>query len=158
MLGRKSSRPFLICSLIIHLIAALIMIQMQSEQRQISSFDGSVVLDITHISRPTVRPHVKVKPTSPPLPAEPVEAVQEVSAPKPRLASAADWLTVDALKINQRMAIVAKIDSPVIPGRVGLAPQPRFVPTARPNSRALAHHSSRSTERRFRKSLALGST
>ncbi len=138
MLGRKSSRPFLICSLIIHLIAALIMIQMQSERRQISSFDGSVVLDITHISRPTVRPHVKVKPTSPPLPAEPVEAVQEVSAPKPRLASAADWLTVDALKINQRMAIVAKIDSPVIPGRVGLAPQPRFVPTARPNSRALA--------------------
>ena len=35
MLRRRSSRPALICSLIIHLIAAVILMHLQIEQRQL---------------------------------------------------------------------------------------------------------------------------
>ena len=56
MLRRRSSRLALICSLIIHLFIAAIMIHLQIEQRQSPFFDNVVLVDIIYFQRPVVRP------------------------------------------------------------------------------------------------------
>ena len=83
MLRRRNSRPALICSLIIHLIVAAIMMHLQIRQRQLPSFDDGVLVDITHFRRPVVVPPKQVKPPPP----EPVEVVPEPSLlnPNPHL-------------------------------------------------------------------------
>ena len=133
MLRRRSSRPALICSLIIHLIAAVIMVHLQIEQRQLPPIDNAVQIDITHFQRLVVIPP---KPVEPPPPA-PVKVVQEVSTPKPKPALATDWLAVDSLKTNQREAIGAKIDSSPMSDSASLVSQPELSSTVRPDSRAL---------------------
>ena len=133
MLRRRSSRPALICSLIIHLIVAAIMMRLQIEQHQPPSFDDSVQVDITHFQRPVVLPPKRVEPPPP----EPVKVVQEVSTPKPKPALATDWLTVDSLKTNQREAIGAKINSPPTSDSTGPVSQPELSSTAPPDSRSL---------------------
>ena len=133
MLRRRNSRPALICSLIIHLIVAAIMMHLQIRQRQLPSFDDSVLVDITHFRRPVVVPP---KPVEPPPP-EPVEVVPEPSTPKPKPASATNWLTVDTLETNQRTAIGAKIDSPPTLDSAVPVSQPQLSAKARPDSKAL---------------------
>lgn len=133
MLHRKSYRPALICSLIIHLIVAAIMMHLQIEQRQLPPTDDAVQIDITHFQRPVVIPPKIVEPPPP----EPVKLVQEVSTPKPKPALAADWLAVDSLKTNQREAIGSKIDSSPTSDNVGFVSQPKLSSTTRPDSRAL---------------------
>ena len=133
MLRRRSSRPALICSLIIHLIVAAIMMNLQIEQRQSPPFEGSVQVDITHFQRPVVAPPEPVEP--PPL--EPVEVVPEISAPKPKPTSTTDWLTVDSLKTDQRTAIGAKTDSPPTSDTAGPVSQPELSAKVRPDSKAL---------------------
>lgn len=135
MLHRRSSRPALIYSLIIHLIVAVIMMQLQIEQRQLPFFDDTVQVDITHFERPVVVPP---KPVESPPP-EPVEVVQEVSppTPKPKPASTADWLTIDSLKTSQREAIGSKVDASPPPDRVESVSQPELSSKARPDSRAV---------------------
>ena len=133
MLRRRSFHPALICSLIIHLIVAAIMMHLQIEQRQLSSFDDSVQVDITHFQRPAVLPPKQVEPP----PSEPVKIVSEAPTPKPKPAPATDWLTVDSLKTNQREAIGSKIDSPRPSDSVGPVSQPELSSKVRPDSRAL---------------------
>ena len=133
MLRHRSSRPALICSLIIHLIVAAIMMHLQIEQRQLPPSDGGVQVDITHFRRTRVIPP---KPVEPPLP-EPVEAVLEPPAPKPKPASMADWLTVDSLKTDQRTAIGSKVDSPATRDSARPVSQPQLSAQARPDSKAL---------------------
>ena len=133
MLRRRSSRPALICSLIIHLIVAAIMMRLQIEQRQLSSFDNAVQVDITHFQRPEVVPP---KPVEPPPP-EPVKVISEVPAPKPKPASTTDWLTIDSLKTNQRKAIGSKVDSPPTSDSAGPVPQPQLSTKVRPDSKTL---------------------
>ena len=65
MLRRRSSRPALICSLIIHLIAAIIMMHLQIKQRQLPFFDDPVLVEITHFQRPMVEPPEPVEPPPP---------------------------------------------------------------------------------------------
>ena len=134
MLRRRSSRPALICSLVIHLIIAAIMMRFQIEQHQLPVFDDTVQVDITHFRRPVVDPP---KPVAPPPPPEPVEVVPEVSTPKPKPTSTTNWLTVDSLKTNQRTAIGSKTDSPPISDSAGPVSQPQLSAKARPDSRAL---------------------
>ena len=131
MLRRRSSRPALICSLIIHLLIAAIMIRLHIEQLQPPSFDDALIVDITRFERPVVIPP---KPVEPPPP-EPVKVVSEVSTPKPK--PAADWLTIDSLKTNQRETIESKVDSPPTSNRVGSVSQPQLSSKVRPDSRAL---------------------
>ena len=133
MLRRRSSRPAFLCSLIIHLIVAAIMMHLQIEQRQPPPSDGGVQVDITHFRRPRVIPP---KPVEPPPP-EPVEAVPEPPAPKPKPTSTADWLTVDSLKTDQRIAIGSKVDSPPTRDSAGPVSQPQISAQARPDSKAL---------------------
>ena len=133
MLRRRNSRPALICSLIIHLIVAAIMMHLQIRQRQLPSFDDSVLVDITHFRRPVVVP---LKPVEPPPP-EPVEVIPEPLTPKPKPTSATNWLTVDSLETNQRTAIGAKIDSPPTSDSAGPVSQPQLSAKARPDSKAL---------------------
>ena len=135
MLRRRSSRPALICSLIIHLIAAIIMMHLQIKQRQLPFFDVPVLVEITHFQRPIVEPP---KPVEPPPP-EPVQVVQEVASPtpKPKPTSTADWLTIDSLKTSQREAIGAKVDASPTPDSVESGPQPELSSKVRPDSRAL---------------------
>ena len=133
MLRRRSSRPAFICSLIIHLIVAAIMMLLQIEQRRLPPTDNAVQINITHFQRPVVIP---LKPVEPPPP-EPVKFVQEVSTPKPKPALAADWLTVDSLKTNQREAIGSKIDSSPTSDNAGSVSQPELSSTTRPDSKAL---------------------
>ena len=133
MLRRRSTRPALICSLIIHLIVAAIMMHLQIEQRQLPPSDGGVQVNITHFRRPPVIPP---KPVEPPPP-EPVEVVPEPPTPKPKPASMADWLTVDSLKTDQRTAIGSKIDSPPTRDNAGHVSQPQLSAKARPDSKAL---------------------
>ena len=78
MLRRRSSRPALICSLIIHLIVAVIMRHLQIEQRQLPFFDDIVQVDITHFRRPEIVPPEPVKPPPP----EPVKVVPEPPTPE----------------------------------------------------------------------------
>ena len=134
MLRRRSSRPALICSLIIHLIVAVIMMYLQIEQRQLPSFDDTVLVDIIHFQRPVVAP----KPVEPPPP-KPVEVVQKVSppTPKPKPTSTADWLTIDSLKTSQREAIGAKIDAAPTSDSAESVSQPELSSKVRPDSRAL---------------------
>lgn len=133
MLRRRSYRPALICSLIIHLIVAAIMMHLQIEQRRLLPTDNAVQIDITHFQRPVVIPPELVEPPPP----EPVKVVQEVSVPKPKPALATDWLAVDSLKTNQREAIGSKIDSPPASDNVGTVSQAELSSTVRPDSRAL---------------------
>ena len=133
MLRRRNSRPALICSLIIHLIVAAIMMHLQIRQRQLPSFDDGVLVDITHFRRPVVVPPKQVKPPPP----EPAKVVPEVLTPKPKPASATNWLTVDSLETNQRTAIGAKIDSPPTSDSAGPVSQPQLSAKARPDSKAL---------------------
>ena len=133
MLRRRSSRPALICSLIIHLVVAAIMMHLQIEQRQLPPIDNAVLLDITHFQRPVVLPPRFVEPPPP----EPMKVVSEVSIPKPKPAPTTDWLTVDSLKTNQREAIGSKIDSPPTSDSVGHVSQPQLSSKARPDSRSL---------------------
>ena len=135
MLRRRSSRLALICSLIIHLFIAAIMIHLQIEQHQSPFFDNAVLVDIIYFQRPVVRPP---KPVEPPPP-EPVKVVSEVSPPKPKPkpASTADWMTIDSLKTNQREAIESKTDSPPASDSVGSVSQPQLSSKARPDSKAL---------------------
>ncbi len=133
MLRRRNSRPALICSLIIHLIVAAIMMHLQIRQRQLPSFDDSVLVDITHFRRPVVVP---LKPVEPP-PLEPVEVVPEPLTPKPKPTSATNWLTVDSPETNQRTAIGSKIDSPPTSDSAGPVSQPQLSAKARPDSKAL---------------------
>ena len=133
MLRRRNSRPALICSLIIHLIVAAIMMHLQIEQRQLPFFDDTVQVDITHFRRPEVVPP---KPVEPPPP-EPVEVVPEVSASKPKPTSTIDWLTVDSLKTDQRTAIGSKIDSSPTSESAGPVSQPQIAAEARPDSKPL---------------------
>jgi hypothetical protein len=135
MLRRRSSRLALICSLIIHLFIAAIMIHLQIEQRQSPFFDNVVLVDIIYFQRPVVRPP---KPVEPPPP-EPVKVVSEVSPPKPKPkpASTADWMTIDSFKTNQREAIESKTDSPPASDSVGSVAQPQLSSKARPDSKAL---------------------
>ena len=133
MLRRRNSRLALICSLIIHLIVAAIMMQLQIEQRQLPPSDGGVQVNITHFRRPKVIPP---KPVEPPPP-EPVEVVPEPPTPKPKPASMADWLTVDSLKTDQRTAIGSKIDSPPTRDSAGPVSEPQISTKARPDSKAL---------------------
>ena len=133
MLRPRSSRPALICSLIIHLIVAAIMINLQIDQRQLPWSDDGVLVEITHFRRPVVVPP---KPVEPPPP-EPAKAVPKVSTPKPQPASTTNWLTVDSLKTNQRTAIGSKIDSPPISDSTGPVSQPQLSTKARPHSKVL---------------------
>ena len=133
MLRRRSSRPALICSLIIHLIVAAIMMHLQIKQRQLPSFDDAVLVDITHFRRPVVVPP---KPVEPPPP-EPVKVVSEVPTPKPKPASTTNWLTVNSLETNQRTAIGSKIDSPSTSDSAGPVSQPQLSTKVRPDSKAL---------------------
>ena len=135
MLRRRSSRPALICSLIIHLIVAAIMMHLQIEQRQLPFLDNIVVVGITNVQRSVVVPP---KPVEPPPP-EPVEVVQKVSppTPKPKPTSTADWLTIDSLKTSQREAIGAKIDGSPTSDSTRSVSQPELSPKVRPDSRAL---------------------
>ena len=135
MLRRRSSRLALICSLIIHIFIAAIMIHLQIEQHQSPFFDNAVLVDIIYFQRPVVRPP---KPVEPPPP-EPVKVVSEVSPPKPKPkpASTADWMTIDSLKTNQREAIESKTDSPPASDSVGSVAQPQLSSKVRPDSKAL---------------------
>ena len=135
MLHRRSSRPALIYSLIIHLIVAVIMMQLQIEQRQLPFFDDTVQVNITHFERPVVVPP---KPIESPPP-EPVEVVPEVPppTPKPKPASTADWLTIDSLKTSQRKAIGSKVDAAPPSDRVESVSHPELSSKARPDSRAV---------------------
>ena len=135
MLRRRSSRPALICSLIIHLIVAAIMMHLQIEQRQLPSFDDTVVVDITRFQRPKVVPPKPVEPPPPEL----VEVVQEVSppTPKPKPTSTTDWLTIDSLKTGQREAIGAKIDGSPTSDSAESISQPELSSKVRPDSRAV---------------------
>ncbi len=133
MLRRRSSRPALICSLIIHLIVAAIMIHLQIEQRQLPWSDDGVLVDITHFRRPEVVPP---KPVEPPAP-KPVEVAPEAPTPKPKPTSAIDWLTVDSLKTDQRTAIGSKIDSPPTSDSTGPVSQPQLSAKTRPDSKTL---------------------
>ena len=133
MLRRRNSRPALICSLIIHLIVAAIMMHLQIEQRQLPSFDDGVLVDITHFQRSVVVPPKQIKPPPP----EPAKVVPEVLTPKPKPASATNWLTVDSLETNQRTAIGAKIDSSPTSDSTGPVSQPQLSAKARPDSKAL---------------------
>ena len=133
MLRRRNSRLALICSLIIHLFIAAIMIHLQIEQRQSPFFDNAVLVDITHFQRPVVLPP---KPVEPPPP-EPAKVVSEAPTPKPKPASMTDWLTVDSLKANQREAIESKIDSPSTSDSVGPVSQPELSSTTHPDSKSL---------------------
>lgn len=135
MLRRRSSRPALICSLIIHFIAAVIMMYLQIGQRQLPFFDDTVLVDIIHFQRPVVEPP---KPVEPPPP-EPVEVVQEVSppTPKPKPTTTADWLTIDSLKTSQREAIGAKIDASPTSDSTESVSRPELSSKVRPDSRAL---------------------
>ncbi len=135
MLRRRNSRLALICSLIIHLFIAAIMIHLQIEQRQSPFFDNAVLVEITHFQRPVVLPP---KPVEPPPP-EPVKVVSEISPPKPKPkpASTAKWLTIDSLKTNQREAIESKADSPPASDSVGSVSQPQLSSKVRPESKAV---------------------
>ena len=135
MLRRRSFRPALIYSLIIHLIVAVIMMHLQIEQRQLPFFDDTVLVEITHFQRPAVVPP---KPVEPPPP-EPVEVVQEVSpsTPKPKPTSTTDWLTIDSLKTSHREAIGAKIDASPTSDSAESVAQPELSSKVRPGSRAL---------------------
>ena len=135
MLRRRNSRLALICSLIIHLFIAAIMIHLQIEQRQSPFFDNAVLVDITHFQRPVVLPP---KPVEPPPP-EPVKVVSEISPPKPKPkpASTANWLTIDSLKTNQREAIESKADSPPASDSVGSVSQPQLSSKVRLESNAV---------------------
>ena len=134
MLRRRNSRLALICSLIIHLFIAAIMIHLQIEQRQAPFFDNAVLVDITHFQRPVV---LAPKPVEPPP--EPVKVVSEVSPPKPKPkpASTANWLTIDSLKTDQREAIDSKIDSSLASDSVGSVSQSQLSSKARPESSAV---------------------
>ena len=134
MLRRRSSRPALICSLMIHLIIAAIMMHLQIEQRQFPSFDDNVQVDITHFRRPPVA--VPPKPVEPPPP-QPVEVVPEPPTPKPEPTSTINWLTVDSLETNQRTAIGSKIDSLPTRDNAGPVSQPKLSAKARPDSKLL---------------------
>ena len=135
MLRRRSSRLALICSLIIHIFIAAIMIHLQIEQQQLTSFDNAVLVDITHFQRPVVLPPKPVEPPSP----EPVKVVSEVSPPKPKPkpASTTDWLTIDSLNTNQREAIESKIDSSPASDSAGSVSQPQLSSKVRPDSKAV---------------------
>ena len=109
------------------------MMHLQIEQRQLPSFDDGVLVDITHFQRSVVVPPKQVKPPPP----EPAEVVPEVLTPKPKPASATNWLTVDSLETNQRTAIGSKIDSPPTSDSAGPVSQPQLSAKARPDSKAL---------------------
>ena len=123
MLRRRSARPALVCSLIIHLIIAAIMMHLQIEQRQLPWSDDGVQVDIAHFRRPEI---VRPEPVEPPPP-EPVEVAPEVSAPKPKPTSTTNWLTVDTLKTDQRTAIGSKVDSPRTRDSAGPVSQPQTI-------------------------------
>ena len=109
------------------------MMHLQIEQRQLPSFDDGVLVDITHFQRSVVVPPKPVKPPPP----EPAKVVPEVLTPKPKPASATNWLTVDSLETNQRTAIGSKIDSPPTSDSTGPVSQPQLSAKARPDSKAL---------------------
>ena len=133
MLRRRSSRPALIGSLIIHLIVAAIMMQLQIEERQHPWLDDGVLVEITHFKRPVVVPREPVEPPPP----EPVKVVSEVPTPKPKPASTTDWLTVDSLKTNHREAIGSKVDSSPTSDSAAPVSQPQLSAKAHPDSRTL---------------------
>ncbi|MCZ6679271.1 MAG: VWA domain-containing protein [Candidatus Poribacteria bacterium] len=133
MLRRKSSHPFLICSFIIHLIVALIMVRVQFEPRLISPlFDNRIAVDIVHLPRPEVIPREQVEPAPPP---EPAPTPPEVAVPKPKPAASSDWLMANSLSTNQRTVIAGKMDTPITADNARIAPQPRLSTTARPPSK-----------------------
>ena len=135
MLRRRNSRLALICSLIIHLFIAAIMIHLQIEQHQSPFFDNAVLVDITHFQRPVVLPPKQVEPPPP----EPVKVVSEISPPKPKPkpASTANWLTIDSLKTNQREAIESKADSSPASDSVGSVSQSQLSSKVRLESNAV---------------------
>ena len=133
MLHRRNTRRACICSLVIHLVVAAILVYLPIKQQLLPSFDDAVLVDITHFRRPVVVPP---KPVEPPPP-EPVKVVPEVPAPKPKPASTTNWLTIDSLKTDQRTAIGSKIDSTSTSDSAGTISQPQISAKARPDSKAL---------------------
>ena len=133
MLRRRNSRRALICSLVIHLVIAAIMMHLQIAQRQHPSFDNAVQVDITHFRRPVVVPP---KPIEPPPP-ESIEIISEIPTPKPKPASTTDWLTVDSLKSDQRATIGSKTDAPRTSDSARSVSQLQLSSNVRPDSRSL---------------------
>ncbi len=133
MLRPRNTRRAFICSLVIHLIAAAILIHLQIKQLQLPSSDNAVLVDITHFQRTVVVPPKQVEPPPP----EPPKVVSEAPTPKPKPASMSDWLTVDSFKTNQREAIESKIDSPPASDNVGPVSQPQLTSKVRPDFRSL---------------------
>ena len=133
MLRRRSARPSLVCSLIIHLIVAFIIMHLQTEQRQLALFDAGVLVEITHFQRPVVIPPELVEPPSP----EPVEIVSEIRPPKPTPTATTDWLRANSLTSNQRTAIGAKSDLPLTSDSAGSVSHPELSSKVRPDSRLL---------------------
>lgn len=122
---RKSSRPFLICSLMIHLSVLLIMMWFWVEPLQLPPSPPHLSVEITHLARPEVVPRVRIeKPTEPPPP-QFAEPVKKRSHPKPNPTTNADWLSIDSFRSDRRAAITAKLNHSAAPQDTGLARQSR---------------------------------
>ena len=138
MSRRQSSRPFIVCSLIVHFIVALLLMRIESEHHRSLTLDDSIVLEIAHLPRPEIRPPRRVEP-KPPLPsAEPVKTPEKVSVPKPKPGAASDWLAVDALETDLRTTSTARVNSHNTAASVRAAPQSRLSTAIRPASQAIS--------------------
>ena len=138
MLHRKSFRPFLICSLIIHVITVLIMMKIWYEPYQMPSVDEGIMIDITHLPRPEVRRREPEKPPPAPPAVKPTKSVEKITPPKPKPAFDSDWLPIDAFTTNQRATITATVESSANHPKTLLTSLPRLSTTARPKSQTVA--------------------
>lgn len=131
LLRHKRSYPFLICSLIVHLLTLLILFQLWYEQYQTLPVDDEIVIDITYMQR-------RKPPTPPPI-AKTTEEVKKPHPPKPMPAPDSDWAVEHPFsRTDRRETITAKQKRSANLNQLLLRSQSHLPEAAHPKSQAIA--------------------
>lgn len=138
MLRHKRTSPFLICSLIIHLLILLILSQLWYEQYQTPPVHDEISIDITHLPRLEVQPRKRQKLPAPTLAAKPAEVVEKLSPPKPKPAPDSEGSLAHSFgKTGQRETIPAKRELSANFNRIRLNSRSRVSKAAHPIPQAI---------------------
>ncbi len=139
MLRHKRSHPFLICSLVVHLLILLTLSQLWNEQYQTPPVHDEIAIDITHLPRLEVQPRKLQKTPVPTLASKSAAVVEKLSPPKPKPAPDSDWSVEHSFgRTDRRKTISVKGERSANSNRLLLNSQFNLSKAAPPKSAAIA--------------------
>ena len=128
---RSHASPFLIGSLVIHLLVVLILMRVSFYDPDYRPFpyEPRIETDISRYTRPEVRPRERI---APPEPADiPEPAPEQPKIDKPQPAATAEWSATESSPTTERNAVAGRMDSSTTKERRISAIEVKSEPTAR---------------------------